>query len=147
MGYDYPYRTDGAEEKTVTARRHEGGEATAEGYMVMNAAAYQAFMTGAEVGGSEVWLVARLAGILAAKQADEHILISHTFNLVAIEMEFETEEDEKKVTVRCLVRTKERTGAETAALVGCGIALMALVDSLRAIDRGLKIENLRILRK
>lgn len=144
MAYDYSQADE--ENESGQVKEKDGGEATAEGSLIMNAAAFQAFMTGSSVGGSEAWTVARLAGIQGAKQADELILVSHSFNITGIEMEYEADEDEKKVLVRCQVRTRERTGSETAALVGCGMALMVLVDSLRAIDRGLKIDGLRIVR-
>jgi len=149
MYNDYSREMIGDEEKERTAREPEdrGGEASCEGRVVMNAAAFQAFMTGSTSGTSEAWTVARLAGILGAKQADKHILVSHSFNIAGIEMEYEADEAGNHVTVRCRVRTKERTGAETAALVGCGMALMALVDSLRAIDRGMTIDGLRIVRQ
>ncbi len=149
MYNDYSRERIGDEEKEGAAREPEnqGGEATCEGRVVMNSAAFQAFMTGSASGTSEAWTIARLAGILGAKQADEHILVSHSFNIAGIEMEYEADEENNRVTVRCHVRTKERTGAETAALVGCGMALMVLVDSLRAIDRGMTIDGLRIVRQ
>jgi cyclic pyranopterin phosphate synthase len=144
MAYDYSRVEEETENKP--GKENEGGKAAAEGSLIMNAAAFQAFMTGSSVGGSEAWTVARLAAIQGAKQADELILVSHSFNITGIEMEYDANEEEKKITVKCQVRTKERIGAETAALVGCGMALMVLVDSLRAIDRGLKIDGLKIVR-
>ena len=144
MAYDYS-RVDEETEKKPDKEK-VGGQAAAEGSVIMNSAAFQAFMTGSSVGGSEAWTVARLAGIQGAKQADELILVSHSFNISGIELEYSADEEEKKVTVKCQVKTKERTGSETAALVGCGMALMVLVDSMRAIDRELKIDGLRIVR-
>jgi len=69
------------------------------------------------------------------------------FDIGNIEINYEaTEEDENRVTIRCHVRTMERTGSETPALIGCGIALMTVVDTLRAVDRNLVINELRIVR-
>ena len=148
MSYDYSYVNEETAEKQEKSEKavDTGGRATAEGSLVMNSTAYQAFMTGSSVGGSEAWTVARLAGIQGAKHADELVLVSQSFNIVGIEMEYEADEEAKKVTVKCQVRTKERIGAETAALVGCGMALMVLVESLRAMDRNLKIDGLRVIR-
>jgi cyclic pyranopterin phosphate synthase len=146
MGYDYPDQKEPDIDKANKALKTEGGEATAKGSVVMNAAAYQAFMTAVIEGASEAWTIARVAGILGAKQADEHILISHSFNITGIEMDYSADEDKQRITVRCQVRTSERIGAETAALVGCGTALMVLVDSMRAIDRDMSIEGLHVVR-
>lgn len=145
--YD-PYKNEDEyhvdERRPVQKRVHEGGHALAEGTIKMSEGAFHAFVTGAEVGKSEAWTAARLAGIQGAKQADELVLVSHSFNISALEMRFMQDDDNNRVTIQCDVRTRERTGAETAALVGCGIALMVLVDTLRALDPGITVENLHI---
>ena len=136
-----------AEVKPRKAAETPGSQATAAGALVMNSTAFQAFTTGASTGGSEAWTMARLAGIQGAKQADVLILASHSFNIVGIEMGYDADEETNRVTVRCEVRTRERIGAETSALVGCGIALMVLVDALRAMDRSITVEKLRVVRQ
>ncbi len=148
MAYDYSYTENNEKrEEPKKSVQEVGGQAIAEGSIRMNAAAFQAFHTGSADGSSEAWSVARLAGIQGAKHADELILVSHSFNIIGIEMEYEADDDEKIITARCQVRTRERMGAETAALVGCGIALMVLVDTLRAVDRSLKIDGLHVVRR
>jgi len=151
MGYDYDssYGKPVEEEdkkKDKMQKKEIGGQATAEGYIQLSEAGYQAFISGAHGGPGDAWTVARLAGIMGAKQADELVLVSNSFNLIGIEMEYETDEKLKSVTVRCEVRTLERVGSETAALIGCGLSLMSLVDSLRAIDRNTAVSGLRIKR-
>jgi cyclic pyranopterin phosphate synthase len=147
MNYSYSNNEPDEEKKPGVQVAREGGRAVAEGSVVMNLAAFQAFFTGSAASSSEAWTQARLAGILAAKQADEMVLVSHSVNISGIEMEYTVKEEERRVTVRCDVRTVERVGAETSALVGCGMTLMVLVNSLRAMDRGMSIESLRILRE
>jgi cyclic pyranopterin phosphate synthase len=146
FSYDKPLPEEKREDRKSTEKHATGGEAIAVGHVVMNEAAFQAFRTGSSTGMSEAWTIARLAGIMGAKQADELVLVSNTFTISGIEMSFETDEDSRKVTVKCEVRTRERSGAATAALVGCGLALLVLVDSLRAIDREMTIEGLQIQR-
>lgn len=125
----------------------EGGKAVAEGSVVMNAAAYQAFVTSCAAAGSEIWTQARMAGILGAKHADSLVLIAHTLGISGIDITHSVNEAEKKVTVHCEVRTKERIGAETSALAGCAMVLMSLATSLRSIDRGMTIEGLRVAKE
>lgn len=147
MANTYRDQDSEAGEEGKKAPAHQGAQAAAEGSLVMNSTAFQAFITGASVGSSEAWTMARLAGIQGAKQADELILASHSFNIVGIEMSYDADEENNRVTVRCEVRTRERIGAETSAIVGCGIALMVLVDALRAMDRAATIEQLRVVRE
>ena len=150
MSYDYQNDKYGDEEKKPGGPlqpAREGGKAIAEGHIVMNSAAFQAFLTTCASGGSEIWTQARLAGIQAAKRSDELTLIPNSIGLLGIELQFSFNESERKVTIRSDVRTRERISAETGALVSCGIAMITLVNSLRAVDRGMSIENLRILRE
>jgi len=145
--YDKPLPADDRADRRTGQGTIEGGEAVAEGSVKMNEAAFQAFNTASSGGMSEAWTVARLAGIMGAKQADELILVSHSFNITGIEMSYKTDESTKAATVRCEVRTMERIGAATAAMVGCGLALMVLVDSMRAIDGEMSIEGLHLVKK
>jgi cyclic pyranopterin phosphate synthase len=147
FSYDKPLPGPDTDQKRSSQTTIEGDEAAAEGHVVMNEAAFQAFITAVDGGMSEAWTVARLAGIMGAKQADELILVSHSCNIAGIEMSFKTDEESNKVTIRCEVRTRERIGAATAAMVGCGLALMGLVNSMRAIDKEMSIEGLHLLKK
>jgi cyclic pyranopterin monophosphate synthase len=145
----YMYDDDHFEEKKETASLtsvREGGRSIAEGSVIMNSGAFQAFMTNCSSGASDTWTQANMAGILAAKQADILLPIPYSVSLNSVEMSFTTNEEERRVTVKCDVRTKERIGAESCALAGCGIALMFLVNRYRAIDKAMSIEGLRILR-
>jgi cyclic pyranopterin phosphate synthase len=148
MSYDFENDRHDDEKKSGPAQPvREGGRAVAEGHIVMNSAAFQAFLTTCAAGGSETWTQVRLAGIQAAKRADELTLIPNSIGLTGIELQYTFNESERKVTIRAEVRTRARISAETAALTSCGIAMITLVNSLRAIDRGMSIENLRILRE
>jgi cyclic pyranopterin monophosphate synthase len=112
----------------------------------MNSAAFQAFLTSSGAGGSDTWIQGRLAGILASKTADQAMLITHSINVTGIDLSYTVNETERKVTVRCEVRTKERIGAETSAMLACGTTLMVLANSLRVIDRDMTIEGLHVVR-
>jgi cyclic pyranopterin monophosphate synthase len=138
--------SDDKKEAAATQIVREGGRAVAEGSVIMNSGAFQGFMTNCSAGASDIWTQARLAGILAAKQADILLPIPYSVSLSGVDMQYTVNEDERRVTIKCDVRTKERIGAESSALAGCGIALMVLVNSYRAIDKAMSIEGLKILR-
>ncbi|HDS29975.1 MAG TPA: hypothetical protein ENN67_02910 [Firmicutes bacterium] len=135
------------ERLSVQKKTPEGDRAIAEGTIKMTEGAYYAFVTGAEIGKSEAWTTARLAGIQGAKKADELMLVRHSFSISALDIRYSVDENEHRVTLQCEARIKERTGAETVALVGCGMSLMVLADALRAIDSNIQIEMLHILRR
>ena len=143
--YDNP-NSENEKEAREVPRIQTGDRAVAEGSVVMNEAAFTAFVSGAGEGRSDAWTVARIAGIQGAKRADELILISYTYNINKIEMDYRVDNDSKKVTVVCEVTVTERVGAEAAALVGCSTALMSLVNSLRVVDREMRIDGLKVRR-
>ena len=145
----YLYDNDSAEDKkesSVPQIIRDGGKAIAEGSVVMNSAAFQAFMTNCSAGGNETWTHARLVGILAAKRADDMLAAPFSVSISGVDMQYSVNDGERRITVKCEVRTKERIGGETSALVGCGVVLMSLVNGLRAIDKVMSVEGLRILR-
>lgn len=144
MSNGYDYNRDSDEDSGKKSKVEEGDRAVASGTLQLNDTAYSAFISGSLEGSSEAWSVARLSGIQGAKKADELILVSYSYNIRRIEMDYETDEEVKSVTVTCSVRIAERIGAETAALVGCGTALMALADKLSVVDRKVRITDLHV---
>jgi cyclic pyranopterin phosphate synthase len=146
--FESQFNNDAEDRKaTMLQQAREGGKAVAEGSVVMNSAAFQAFLISCGGGGSDIWIQSRLAGILAAKQSDQMMLVSYSADVVTVDLSYSVDEAERRVTLRCELRTRERIGAEMSALVGCGVALLALANSLRAIDRDMAIEGLRIVRE
>jgi cyclic pyranopterin phosphate synthase len=91
--------------------------------------------------------VARIAAIQGAKRTSELIPLCHPIALTRIAVEFET--DEANSSVRCTVtaETIGRTGVEMEALSAVGVALLTVYDMCKAVDRGMQIDNIRLLRK
>ncbi len=87
-------------------------------------------------------LVARLAGIQAAKRVDELIPLAHPLNLEHVEVEIEPIDD--GVRIRSQVVVTARTGAELEAMVACANAALALYDMVKAVDRQAVITDLRL---
>ncbi|MBM4286082.1 MAG: cyclic pyranopterin monophosphate synthase MoaC [Deltaproteobacteria bacterium] len=95
----------------------------------------------------EVWAAARLAGIMAAKQTSHLIPLCHPLPLTAVDIDFSPDPEAAAVGVRARVRTVARTGVEMEALTAAAVAALTIYDMCKAVDRGMVIEDLRLLEK
>ncbi|GAA5168372.1 cyclic pyranopterin monophosphate synthase MoaC [Viridibacterium curvum] len=127
--------------KAETARR-----AVAAGSIRMQAATLQRVLTGT-AGKGDVIGVARVAAIMAAKRTGELIPLCHPLPLTHVDVQFEI--DEARSSVRCTATTETvgRTGVEMEAMTAVSVALLTLYDMLKAMDRGMIIESVRLLEK
>ena len=90
--------------------------------------------------------VARVAGIQAAKRCAELIPLCHPLPLSRVSIDFEeVPPDQVRITAEC--RVTGRTGVEMEALTAASMAALTLYDMCKAIDRGMAIENVRLLHK
>ncbi|MBP2100354.1 cyclic pyranopterin monophosphate synthase MoaC [Enterococcus rivorum] len=94
----------------------------------------------------EVLQVARIAGIMAAKKTVDLIPLCHSIALTKCEVEFSWKSDQI-LTVQCLTKTVGPTGVEMEALTGANVALLTVYDMCKALDRQMKITNIRLLEK
>jgi cyclic pyranopterin phosphate synthase len=90
---------------------------------------------------------ARLAGIMAAKRTHELIPLCHQIALDAVEVEFSAEGEPDRLEIRACARTTFRTGVEMEALVAASVAALTVYDMAKAIDRAMKIEEIRLVSK
>lgn len=95
----------------------------------------------------DVWAAARLAGIMAAKNTAQLIPLCHPLPLTGVEITFAPLPEEEAVAITARVRTEARTGVEMEALTACAVAALTLYDMCKAVDRGMTIDNLRLLEK
>lgn len=93
----------------------------------------------------DVLAVARVAGIQAAKQTAGLIPLCHVLPLDAVEVDFAVKA--RGVRVVCTVRTQARTGVEMEALTGATVAALTLYDMCKAVDKGMRIEGVRVTAK
>lgn len=91
--------------------------------------------------------VARIAGIMAAKRTAELIPLCHPIGLDKISIEFELIENENAVNCRVFAKTRAQTGVEMEALMAAQVALLTIYDMCKAVDRGMKITQVRLLEK
>jgi len=127
--------------KAATAR-----EAVARGRIELSAEALEMVRSGrAEKG--DVLGVARIAGIQAAKRTSEWIPLCHPLPLDALEIEFALEPAPPAIAIEARARTTAKTGVEMEALVAVSAAALAIYDMCKAVDRGMVIGGVRLLRK
>ncbi len=90
---------------------------------------------------------ARLAGIMAAKRTHELIPLCHPLLLSKIAVDLELDEALPGVRVRAEVKLKGQTGVEMEALTAVSVACLTVYDMVKAVDRAMRIENIRLLHK
>jgi cyclic pyranopterin monophosphate synthase len=88
---------------------------------------------------------ARIAGIMAAKRTPELIPLCHGLNLTSVDVEFEVGEGE--IGIVATARASDRTGVEMEALTAVSVAALTIYDMCKAVDKGMAIEDIRLLGK
>ncbi len=89
--------------------------------------------------------VARLAGIMAAKRTAELIPLCHPLPLSSVALDLAV--DGSGVEIAATVRTTGRTGVEMEALTAASVAALTVYDMVKAVDRAMRIEGLRVVHK
>jgi indole-3-glycerol phosphate synthase len=100
-----------------------------------------------EIAKGDVLATARLAGIMAAKRTAELIPLCHPLALTSVAVELECMTDRPAVEITATCRLKGRTGVEMEALTAASVAALTIYDMCKAIDRGMLVTDLRLLRK
>ena len=99
------------------------------------------------IGKGDVLAVAQVAGIMAAKKTWELIPMCHPLLLSGIDISFSIDRCASAVDIRASVKTTGRTGVEMEALSAVSGAALTIYDMCKAIDRGMCVEDIRLLRK
>lgn len=120
--------------------------ATAEGILVMTPETLAALRDGRTPKGDPL-LVAQIAGIQAAKRTAELIPLCHTLPLSSVDVRLEPDDALPGVRATATVRVVARTGVEMEALTAVSVALLTVYDMLKALDRGMRLESIRLLHK
>ena len=127
--------------KTVTART-----AVAEGRIALSEEAFRAVADKSAPKG-DVLSVAQIGGIMGLKRTSELIPLCHTLNLTNASVAFDLLPETREVRAVCTVRTDGKTGVEMEALTGVSISLLTIYDMCKAIDRGMIVEEIKLLEK
>jgi cyclic pyranopterin phosphate synthase len=128
-------------EKHVTSR-----SATAKAQVLMLPQTLALILSGQAKKG-DVLATARIAGIMAAKKTHELIPLCHPLLISKVSVDFAADEKSSSIEVSATVRVEGKTGVEMEALTACSIAALTLYDMCKAVDRGMKITDLRLTEK
>ena len=128
----------------ISAKGETWREAVAKGRIWLLPQTLQLIATG-QVAKGDVMATARLAGIMAAKRTPELIPLCHPIPLTDVEVEVTPLGDGLEITAT--VRTVARTGVEMEALVAVAVAALTVYDMVKAVDRGARIGDIRLVRK
>lgn len=127
--------------KTQTAR-----EAVAEGFISMSPECFAKVRDGNMKKG-DVLGAARIAGIMGAKRTSELIPLCHIVPLTKVSLDLELIPESCRVRAVCTAGTVGRTGVEMEALTGVSVALLAIYDMCKAVDRSMQMGPVRLLEK
>ena len=130
----------------VTAKDETVRVAVARGRIVMQPETLRLLLAG-EIAKGNVLTTAQVAGIMAAKHTHELIPMCHPLLLTGIDVQLEPDETESAVEIRATVRVTGKTGVEMEALTAVSVAALTVYDMCKAADRGMHIENVRLLSK
>ena len=128
-------------QKAVTER-----VATARGRVTMEAGTLDLIREGQAKKG-DVLAAAQLAGIMAAKQTHQLIPLCHPLPISSVDVDFELDAKKPAVDIAATVRTSAQTGVEMEALTAVAVAALTIYDMCKAVDRGMRIESIRMTRK
>src|ERR671929_1220196 len=120
--------------------------AVAEGRVVMSAKTLDLVLKGDAKKG-DVLGAARIAGILAAKRTHELIPLCHPLPLTNVEIEIAPDRELPGLTIRATAKVSGQTGVEMEALTAVSVACLTIYDMAKAIDRGMRIDGIRLLAK
>jgi cyclic pyranopterin phosphate synthase len=93
----------------------------------------------------DVLSTARIAGVMAAKKTPELVPLCHGLNLTSVDVEFEV--GHGRIGITATARASDRTGVEMEALTAVSVAALTVYDMCKAVDKGMVIDGIKLLRK
>ena len=130
----------------VTAKKDTIREAVATATVRLRPATLALIQSGGLPKG-DVFAVAQIAGVMAAKRTHELIPMCHPLLLTDVEVRLEPDEKESALAITAVVRSTGKTGVEMEALTAVVVAALTVYDMCKAVERGIRIEGVRLLRK
>ncbi|MGD9116528.1 MAG: cyclic pyranopterin monophosphate synthase MoaC [Dehalococcoidia bacterium] len=120
--------------------------AVAKGLVKMQPATFKRIKEG-QIAKGDVLAVAKLAGIMAAKQTAHLIPLCHPIFIDEVEIDFDLDEKNSAVAINASTKSTGKTGVEMEALTAVAIAALTIYDMVKSIDRGARIESVRLVKK
>lgn len=130
----------------VTAKEVTHRRAVAEGRIVMAAATLDRIVVGDTPKG-DVLRTAELAGVMGGKRTSDLIPLCHALPGASIRVSLEVDRSLPGIRARAEATVNDRTGVEMEALTAVAVALLTVYDMAKAVDRGMRVEGVRLLEK
>jgi len=121
-------------------------EAIAGGLVRMKPSTFQQLREGS-ISKGNVLEVAQLAGIMAAKQTPHLIPLCHPILIGEVKVEFTLNDADSTIGIKASAKSTGKTGVEMEALTAVAVAALTIYDMCKAVDKGMKIENIRLIKK
>lgn len=128
-------------DKAITVR-----EATAVGELHVSKAVIEGICE-QKIAKGDVFAVARVAGIQAAKKCADLIPLCHPLALSKVDVQFEVNPQSQIISARCYCKLSGKTSVEMEALTGVNVALLTLFDMCKAVDPGMHLQNIHVTEK
>ncbi len=130
----------------VTDKGETERSATAKGSVIMEPETLKLIMSGGVKKG-DVLSVARLAGIMGAKKTPDLIPLCHPLNLSSVRVDLSCDPKRNAVDITATCKLTGRTGVEMEALSAVSIAALTVYDMCKAVDRGMRFTDIRVVKK
>lgn len=130
----------------VSGKRATTRVAIAEGRVVMSAKTLDLVLNGDSKKG-DVLGAARIAGIMAAKRTHELIPLCHPLALSKVDVDIAPDKTLPGLVVRATAKLTGQTGVEMEALTAVSVACLTIYDMVKAVERGMRIEGIRLVEK
>jgi cyclic pyranopterin phosphate synthase len=130
----------------ISAKGDTARIAIAKGLVKMQPATFKLIQSG-KVAKGDVLTTAQLAGITAAKKTPDLIPLCHPILISYVSIEFSPDKNTSTIGITATVSSTGKTGVEMEALTAVAVTALTIYDMCKAVDRGMKIENIRLVKK
>jgi cyclic pyranopterin monophosphate synthase len=146
MGLTHVDETGKARMVDISSKHKTERAATARGYVRMTPLTYELVRTGQGPKG-DIFTVAKIAGIMAAKRTSEMIPLCHPIALSHVDVGFLFDDAASTVEIIATVRTRDRTGVEMEALTCAMVTALTIYDMVKAVEKGAELGPFHLVRK
>lgn len=130
----------------MSGKKETEREAVASGRVTMAAGTY-ALIRGGQGPKGDIFTVAKIAGIMAAKKTHDLIPLCHPLAITHVDVDFRFDDAGHTVEIISTVRTKGQTGVEMEALTSATVAGLTIYDMCKAVDKGIELGPFYLLEK
>ncbi len=130
----------------VTGKSDTEREAVAGAVISMSPETFRLIGEG-KIQKGDVYEVAKIAGIMAAKRTSDLIPMCHPLQLTSVDVKFHPREEESCIEIESTVKTVGKTGVEMEALVAVSVAALTIYDMCKAVDKEMTVGGIRLLYK